>query len=302
MTWYLLPAALAMMIKLWLLFTLKLRAGVGVRWMGFVAIFCVQNLSELLLLSAGFNHQASTGFFMRCYYACVCIVIVYCYIYVMNEKDYIWQKLICWFVCLVCVLFVLGIFFSDLIITGYTYLPYSVTATKGDLYFLFRIFALLFFLMLFTTIINNYVNAKAIEQKVHYFYTLLAFLPLTIICSAVVFLMAMDFNINAIMLLPVASTLFLIISLKGESSTTLPFDWRSWLPLSLEHRLRGKLRAAEQKYINKSSSHQETMMQIEKALLEYQRDKHGGSIAKASKTIGIMRSTFYSKMNRFDKT
>ena len=87
----------------------------------------------------------------------------------------------------------------------------------------------------------------------------------------------------------------------SKRKSSFDSNWRVWIPNTLENRLRKELRRAEKNYINKSCSHQDVMMEIEKALLEYQRDKHGGSIAKASKAIGIMRSTFYSKMNRFNK-
>ena len=300
MTWYMLPAALALLVKLWLLFTLKSRAWAGKRWAGFVAIFCVHNLSELLVFNTGLQQGLSADFLIRCYYACTCMVIVYSFIYAMNERQHAWQKKMCYTLSLSGAIVIALIFLTDLIISGYDYFSYSVMAIKGDGYFLFRVYAWIGIVSLFATLAFNFIKAETRQQEVHYFYSFIAFLPLIIIGLLVMILMALGINIA--MLLPVGSTLFLIISLHGKNRALIQTSWRSLVPYTLEYDMRRKLRAAQMQYINADSSHQETMMQIEKALLEYQRDKHGGSIAKASKSIGIMRSTFYSKMNRLNKT
>jgi len=151
-------------------------------------------------------------------------------------------------------------------------------------------------------LVFNFKQTQDENEKTDYFYTLLAFSPLVLICFAVVVLMMTGFDASSAMLIPIASTMLLIITLKGKKTALVDISWRSFTPFTLEYKLRRELNLAQVRYIDQSNSHQETMRQIEKALLEYQRDKHDGSIAKASKTIGIMRSTFYSKMNRFDKT
>jgi len=302
MSWFMLPAAIALIVKLWFLFTLKSRTWAGKRWAGLVAIFCVHNLSELLLLNSALYDGLSATFILRCYYACTSLVIVYCFIYVMDEKRYRWQMFLSCSISVATVLAIGGIFFSDYIIAGYLTGFYTATAMKGSWYILFQVYALLGVLSILNVLIFNFRKSQGDDEKTDYFYTLLAFVPLLLIGFIVVVLMMAGSNITAVMLIPIASTLMLIITLKGKKAALVDVDWRSYIPFTLEYKLRSELKAAQNLYIKKSNSHQQTMLQIEKALLEYQRDKHGGSIAKASKTIGIMRSTFYSKMNKFNKT
>ena len=303
MSWYMLPAAVAFIVKLWFLFALKsqTRTLIGRRWFGFVAIFCMHNLAELLLYSSAIQDGLATEFLLRCYYACTSLIVIYCFVYVMNEKQFYWQKVLFFIISTFCALVLSLLFFTNLIISGYLEWSYTFTAIKGSYYFVFQVFAVLGMLGMSGALIYNFMKSQSEKERAHYCYALIGLTPLVMACFGVISLMLLGYKVNAAMLLPIASTIFLMITLKGKMSDPAESAFLSFVPFTLEYQLRKQVKLAQLNYINKSNSHQETMMTIEKALLEYQRDKHDGSVAKASKTIGIMRSTFYSKMNRLNK-
>lgn len=296
-----LPAAIALVIKLWLLNSARLKPWVGHRWTGFVAVFAVHNISELLVFNQ-FANGLPGDFLVRCYHACVTLVLIYGFIYIMNEHKFHWQKRVAEFVGVLGACLIAIIFFSDFVVAGYTSLSYSLTAVKGDGYLIFQLFSMVCTSLIVGTLVFNFRKAEEQKDEIDYFYTLMALLPLAIATVTITGLMMLGFSLNGLIFIPIASTLFLLITLKGKNSVLLGRDLRSLLPFSLERRLRVALCLAETQYVAENISHQEAMVMIEKALMEYKQDKHKGNVSKAAESMGLVRSTFYSKMNRLEKS
>jgi len=297
MTFYMWPAVIALIIKVRLLMSAINQGWGGKTWIGFVAVFALHNISELLLLSAA-HWELSSEFLLRYYHCCTIAALVYCLAYVSNTSQYRWQRIALHTAAWIGMVIGIVLIFTDSMINGFTKISYSVIATKGLYYPIFQIFMLVGSVLIFGTLLHNYRKTGDPKEEVQIGYTLLALTPLVLVTVGVVGLMMAGYKVNSLMIIPVASTLFLIITVKGRNSYLVNNDPRRLIPLTLESDFDRQLNLAKSQYSLENLGHKEAMFLIERALINYKREKNHRKHKQTAESMKVNRSTLYDRLHR----
>jgi DNA-binding NtrC family response regulator len=99
-------------------------------------------------------------------------------------------------------------------------------------------------------------------------------------------------------LIPIATTIFLVVILRMERSHKLT-DMRMLIPGSEESKVLGELMAAFSNYSIYGENHKETLNEIERALVIYKHTAMANmKTSEIAKEMGMPRPTLYSIYNR----
>ena len=128
-------------------------------------------------------------------------------------------------------------------------------------------------------------------------YVLLAFSPLIVSCLFVIGLMAMGIPINATIIMPITTTIFLFVIIKSESKHKLT-DLRRYLPRSSERQTSKEIMELYSLYSQDEISYRECMNQIERLLVIHKYAKNGNNASATAKSMEMPRSSLYSIFNR----
>ena len=297
MTLFMLPALIGVMIKSYLLYAIRDKSWIDMSLIGFVAVFVLQNTSELLLFNS-FLADGNADFLMRLYYVCTVLVLAYGFFYLMDEEKFPSQRYISYLLILMTVLLLFAIFFTDQVVAGAVNLSYTVTAIKGDSYWMFQGFAFSCLTAWLICLIKNYRNATSPRGEIKHLYALVGLAPLAIVSISVVALMQMGIHINGTVVVPLASTLFILSVMRGIYYNHGQLDLRATIPFSLELKLSNKMRIAITKYNLDEKSLDDVMDDVEKAFIEYKLLKSNLNISHAAESMRVERSSLYSKLKR----
>lgn len=216
MEWYALPALVALLLKLWLLVHARHRSWLGGAWIGFVAVFAVHNAVELTVLLKP-SGLVNFDLLIRTYYVCTALVLVYGLHYVTDRSEATQRYLVSVFSAIVTLLSV-GLMASNMIVSGVTDLVHSLQADRGAAFGVFPAFVIATLTALVAVLRINYVRysnthpAKQAELRL----AAIALTPLLLVTMIVSALLDTEYRINAAVLVPMASTLFLMITFKGR--------------------------------------------------------------------------------------
>lgn len=293
MTWFMLPAILGILVKLYLLLSSTRRKWISGGLVGLVSILALHNFSELLLFN-GFVRHLNAEYLMRAYYLCAISVSTYAFWY-SYKGDRTRSKKLPATVILIALLLSFAVTTSDFVIAGAASLTYSVTAVKGDYYWFFQVFSLVASLGTLTYLVLNYLRSESASEQIRNFYALVSMVPLVITGVAIICLMSLGVKINATFVFPIASTLFLIILIKGKYSESLINDPRSFIPFSAEGQLNSSMKASNLLYRIGEIDHKMHMADLEKSTILYMLSKNKGNISKTAASMKINRTTLYGK-------
>ena len=234
MSLYVVPALVALMLKLYILLIAHNSKSSRVFY-GMILIFAIHNLCEVAAYIQ-FSEGIISEFLLRAYYAATFGFISYMCLYAIEVSKLNWLRRlsipICAWMAVACLL----VFFTDYLISGIQPMEHAVTAVPGAYYFLFSITALFSFLFVVGSLVRGYVSAPNHKVQVQCLYTLAAMSPIVLLGFIVIPLMSMGIEINAAGSLPICTTLFLIITLKSESKHGFS-DVRRFLPFSRERKI-----------------------------------------------------------------
>ncbi len=178
------------------------------------------------------------------------------------------------------------IFFSDLIIADVEILHSTITRVPGDFYFLFQLFAICELISCIYIICkktftlserNNVIRARSS-------IILISLMPLLMSVLIIIFLMALGFRVNAVVIVPIATTIFLGGCIYACSNSRI-IDFSILIPGTLSWRKKNKLLFflyAGNDQINL----QDKLLELEKLYIEDALKKNKGKITKAAKTLG----------------
>ncbi len=297
MTWVILPACISFLIKLGVLWVAReshpLRKPNA--FIGLILVAMLHNVTEGIgyaLLLKGINPDT----LFNVYYVLTVFLFAFICIYAfdISKVKLRWvRESILIISCIVGVL----ILTTNLVVSGYESIGYSVTAMKGDFYSLFQLPALTFLISTIVFLIMGYNNATKPSTKVTCLYTLFALLPFVFGVVGVIVLMAFGYKINAMMVIPIASTLFILITLKTEFRHKIT-DIRRLLPFSNERRATAEMLQVMSKYAMQDISHKELMRDIEKICLKYKVVVNDGNVAKTAGSMDLPRSSVYGLMSK----
>ena len=216
----------------------------------------------------------------------------------VSRLDRFYATVLSLFIASVLALLVL---FTDSIVAGNYSIGYAITATTGSHYWLFGLYLFIAFSINVAALLYRYTSAATELESVRCLYSLLALAPVMLVIAIALGLKLLGFQINAAGLGPIATALFLIIVLKGESKHKLT-DIRRFLPFSPERKVSSNLMESVDRYIhsdNKANAYKTLQAEIEREIIFYTIDKCDNNISKTTEMMGLKnRSTLYSMMNR----
>jgi len=289
-----LPALVGIAVKLWLLVVVHRSNWVSKPLLAFVSVFAVQNFSELLLFSS-FSSNVGAEYLIRIYYVCTSCVVAYGFHYIVSGRDSILAKfsliLVGGYGAIVCCM----IMFSNLLITGAEHISYSITAAKGAYYWVFQAYIFSSMLAWLIGLAINYSESKGVDEKIRNYFALLALTPVAVASIAIVILMKLNIQVNATLIIPIVSTLFLMILNVGRATTEFKRDPRQKIPFSLESRMYSRLAETTAQYGMENIGHKEFMADVERIALEYKLLSNDKNVVKTAQSINIERSTLYAQ-------
>jgi DNA-binding protein Fis len=193
------------------------------------------------------------------------------------------------------------VLFTDTIVAGHHSIGYSVTADKGDYYWVFVLYLLITLMANIAALLFRYKNAGSPLESIRCLYSLFALSPVILVSLLVIVLKMTDTNFNAAILGPLATALFLAIVIKGESKHKLS-DVRRFLPYSPERAISNNLMTLVDTYVhggNKADAYKNLHIGIEKEIIFYTLNKCNNNITQTTEMMGLKnRSTLYSMMGR----
>ncbi|MFQ3244523.1 MAG: DNA-binding protein Fis [Arenicella sp.] len=301
MSIYFAPALAALIFKLFIL-AYVLRGGrVSIVFLSLIIIFALHNAIEIF---GYFNVQRgdSANVYFLLYYVATVYVILYMLLHGLSVSKLENKMAVTAFVALSTCLSGL-ILFTDLIIGGQYSIGYSVTAIKGPYYWGFAAYILITLSSGFFATLLGYKNATSQIDSIRCLHSMLALAPMTLVCAIAMIFKMTDVGVNATGLIPIATTLFLVIVLKTESKHKLS-DLRRVMPLSPERQTSNNFMDLLDSYIqsgHRSNVYKELQAGIEREIIMYSIKKCDGNITKTAEMMGLKnRSTLYSMMIRLD--
>ncbi len=297
--WLLLPAAISFFIKIAILWFARETVSFGrpTILLGLILICAMHNVCEFLTYS-NFLAGKSPDLLFRSYYVLLCGMLAYMLAYAAEVSN-LKPKWLYPLLVAICTIVGSAILFTDLVVAGYTTIGYSITAIRAEHYWLFQLTALPLLISTAAVLIAGYIKSDEHIIQIRCLYTLLGLAPLIICIISVIVLMAMGFKINAMMIIPISSTLFILITLKTEAQHRLT-DVRRMIPYSIERTTSNEIQNVISNYAMENKSHKEAIADIEKLLVVYKNTKTGNNVSKTAESMGLPRSTVYAIFKRLE--
>ncbi len=299
MSVFFIPALISLIFKLVILFIASREGKVSVLFLSLIVIFACHNAIELVGYIQFINNEAVVSLF-RPYYVVTTFLVMYVLLHglAVSERG---NRYVTGFLITVATVLSTLILFTDVIVSGQYSIGYAMTAMQGQYYWLFALYLLAVLLTNTVVLLVGYKGATSQLHSIRCAYSLFALSPVMVVALLAITLKISGVGVNAAGLAPIATTLFLIFVLKGESQHQFT-DIRRFLPFSPERKaVVGFMRLIDE-YIhseNKINAFKNLRDGIERQIIYYTLDKCDNNITKCSEMMGLeSRSTLYSMMNR----
>ena len=295
MSFFVVTALIALLFKLYILLLVRVSKSSGL-FFGMILIFALHNLVEVIGYIQ-FSSGTISEILLRLYYAITFCLLSYMCIYAIKVSHLKQLKPLIIPLCGWVVAASLAVFFTDYLITGIQTIGYSVTAGKGLYYPVFSVTALICLIFVVYTLIYGYRNPASPKVQIQCLYTLFAMSPVVVVGFVVIPLMSFGVEINASGILPVCTTLFLLITLQSESKHRFT-DIRRFLPFSRERRTALEVQSIISSYSMDEISYKQLSTEFEKIVIKHKLEQAGESVGAAAKLMKMKRSTLYSMLER----
>lgn len=293
-----LPAVLGLILKLYILATARNFAGPTTVFQTLLFLLAAHNAIEILVFITSFSSNIST-LVVKGYYAINTLLCGYFLLYVMEitnkatfSKSKIWV-----YIAGFAILFT--VVASERIIVGATLSSHVSTAIRGDLYWMFQTWTLLISCSVVSLLIYRYRHTSDQRLKNRCLYTLIAVLPVVVTGVSIICLMAIGINISASTIVPISTTLFLIIVIASEKQHKIT-DIRQHIPFTQERKTSQQVQQVMSNYFLHKTDIFTARDKLEKLLLEHRLTKTECNISKTAETIGADRGTVYKWLKKHD--
>ena len=299
MSYYMLPALAGLVLKLVILaYAWRGRKTAGLL-VSLLLIFALHNAIEFVGYSLFLDHQAVETLFRTYYVVTVFgLAIISLLAFETSKNTLAWIN---YGLFAIGTLLAGAIMFSDLVVAGHYSIGYAATAVQGEYYAAFAIYCLIALLTALGSLIYGWHTATTPLQATRCLYSLMAVTPVLFIGPLVLILNMFGIFINAAGLIPLATTFFVYVVIKGESDHQLT-DIRRFLPFSNERRLAARFSELTDAYAqssNQENAYADLRDGIERQAILYTFEKCGGNISESTRMMGLQnRSTLYSMMKR----
>ena len=292
---YIIPAILAVIANAYILVCITKQRNQSSAFIALVLIFLIHHACEIFSFIEFFKNR-QMDLILRVYYAATISALFGIIIY--SKKISCLRLNFFDFSCIsTAIAIALLVLFTDQIIIGNTSLGYVMTAVKGPKYFIFQFFAIGLLFTSVSFLIYGFITTNNNTTQIQCSYILLALSPLVIISSIIIILMEAGYKINAVGLLPIASALFLLITMRSESEHRLT-DIRRFMPFSSERKTSREIMEIYSSYTKDEISYRDCMTKIERLLVMNKYNKSGNNASATAKLMGMPRSSLYSIFNR----
>lgn len=298
MSIFAIPALIALLSKVGVYALARSSKHKSQTFLWLLGVFAVHNLSEFLVLSSPFHQEISSSL-LRVYYVAALFAVAYMCIFAMSVGNEEKQDKFRFTVLSLALVVSVFVFNTNYIIGGAAPVGSLVTAIKGEYYFVFQVLALSGYACIFTTLLKRYFMSQESKVQLKCFYAMFALSPVILVGITVIVMMQLGYQFSAAVLLPFASTFFLLLIVFTEKYNDL-IHIQNRLPFSKQRRLEKKLIAVYRSHINDGVSLVDTKNELEKLLIESALENSQNNVMSAANKLGVNRSTFYGILARLD--
>lgn len=299
MSVYMLPALIGLALKLLILsYAVKGRNGSSPIVL-LVIIFACHNMVELIGYALLIDGKTVEMLF-RSYYVLTIVGLVCILKHSIDvgsvKRPYVIKTMAFMGFCVAS-----AILFSNTVVAGHYSIGYAISAIKGNYYLAFVVFNVVALAVAIFCLVRGFRSALTMLESNRCAYTLMALTPVILITPVVLLLKTTGADVNAAGVIPIATTLFVFILLKGESEHLLT-DVRRFLPGSPERRTAARFIELADTYTRKigdGNSYSDLRDGVERQIILYTIEKCGGNLSETTRVMGLPhRSTLYSMMRR----
>lgn len=293
---FIVPALIALIIKGYVLSVSTRDKGRSIIFISLCYCFFAQNIAEC----AGFiQHQSgdSAGFIVRAYLtASVCGLALICVyaLAITHSKTY---KSFAKILGAVSFMLIMIIWLTDLIAVGAVSINYTYAVDRGELYWSYHVFAGSCFLITSLNLLLGIFRSNNPITVVQCGYTLAGILPIALAGFGVMAAMASGYQVNAVGIMPIATTLFLLLTLRSEDKHNLT-DIRKYLPYSRERIMTNEMMDLISSYSLGQIDYKEYKKGTEKLAVKYQLSRTNGNVSNAAKLMKVDRTTVAHMVKR----
>jgi hypothetical protein len=260
-----------------------------------VLLFAFHNICEVLIFWE-FLSGIKADYLLRMYYAISIASLLSISWYVASLVS-IRDSLQIRVTSATCLVFIVLLMTTDLIITGSTPISYIVTASRGQFYWAFQLLCLGLLFTIVTQLYVTYSKADSHITEIRSVYTALALMPTFMLIIIIIIMMNFGVHVNGAALFPIATTLFLVVTLASEYQHKLT-DVRRFLPFSDERRTSNEILEIFSNYARDESNYRDSVSKIERLLVLHKLNKADGNASLTAEQMGMPRSSLYSIFNR----
>ena len=295
MSIYVLPALLALVVKIYVLLVAR-AANTSRIFSGMVLVFALHNLTELVAYLQFTRGELTLSLF-KVYYAATLVTLGYLCLYCIEVARIsalrrLYMPSVIWLT--MCGI---AIMFTDHVVAGFVSIGYSATAEQGPYYWVFSLTSIGATLFVVSSLIYGYRKSNNHVTQIQCLYNLMALTPFVLLGFVIIPLMLLGQEINAGGILPICTTLFLLITLQSESKHRFT-DIRRYLPFSKERKIADEVMSLISKFSMDEISYKDLSNEIEKIALKSKLAQADDSISEAARLLKMKRTTLYSMLNR----
>ncbi len=276
------PSFIALLIKCYFLFFVAIKQKNDFKQLLIilVTLLCLLNFAEFLT----FTQIGQNLAMLKIYYvlAILSLILLTVLVLVVTKVNIVAVNLLHSFGIVISVLIV----FTDFIIADSKMLHSTITRIPGEFYFLFQMFSIIELITCIYIICKKTFSYSEKDNiiRARSSIILISMLPLLISVLTVIFLMALGVKVNAVVIVPITTTIFLAGCIYACSNNKI-FDFSILIPGTLSWSRKNNLffflYAGEEK-INL----QDQLLRLEKLYIEEAMKKNGGKISKAADALG----------------
>jgi len=269
----------AFLVKAWILFaSRKVPHGTGL-FLYLVLAFACLNVAEFTSL---LQLESVNDWLLRVYYVTTVWCLMLMSVYAAQVSRKLDVSVIAKIALPAALALTLVILLTDLVVAGVTSLGYTRTATKGILYIAYPVYAVACLSLVAAVLVAGLLRGRAQLVKMQSKYLLFAFTPIILSGIVIAVLMNTGFKVNAVGIMPWATTFFLFIILMSEDV----------------HKLSG-LRFTQAMHASSRGelSNKEFKIEIERIRLEHELHVCS-NVSQIARNMKVARSTVYDIAER----
>jgi len=261
------------------------------RWYFLIGAFSIQNISEFFAYTL-FAKDSAPDRFIEFYFLAILALAVAIYLFVYRGDSRI-QRIVLGLLIAGAAVLAACIAFTDFILMGYALDTFPINALKGNYYPVYLAFLLVSQCAIIYAIIFNFLRANAHKDKIECVHVGLAISPFLLVAAIVSICQMLGFKINGSGFFPIASSLFLGITIyfRCKNEYLVESDPRVFLPFSDEGRLARSVMQDITLCYTQGTNFKEGISNVEGRVLAYIASQHQGSKSELARRLGTSRQT-----------